>query len=370
MARPEKSGLDFFSKGTAFYSDGRIKGIGAAFGAKGFYFTDYLLCCLYGGPDGYFLPWGASACAYASDGAGCGIGASAADEIVRALVKSGYFSEELFVKYGILTSCEIQREFISRAARRKNAVMCFEFLLVPPIQLPRKIRALPISAMGERFLSFVPEGVHAGKNIVNVGNNPINVGKNPVNVDNNPINVDNNSINVDNNPINVDKNPVNVDNNPGKEKEERKERTKEKKEERENKRWEINTLRADRGDKDFAEVIACYSENIGLPSGVVGERLSDFLTDCDKSLILFAIEEAAVHNKRNFAYISAIINNNISCGRRTRAEAEAYRAEKREKKREGAFVQDGKAVLSERAKEAESAVSFAEFLKQRGGESK
>lgn len=349
MARPEKSGLDFFSKGTAFYSDGRIKGIGAAFGAKGFYFTDYLLCCLYGGPDGYFLPWGASACAYASDGAGCGIGASAADEIVRALVKSGYFSEELFIKYGILTSCEIQREFISRAARRKNAVMCFEFLLVPPIQLPRKIRALPISALGERFSAFVPEGVHAGKNIVNV---------------------DNNLINVDNNPINVDKNPINVDKNPGKEKEERKERTKEKKEERENKRWEINTLRADRGDKDFAEVIACYSENIGLPSGVVGERLSDFLTDCDKSLILFAIEEAAVHNKRNFAYISAIINNNISCGRRTRAEAEAYRAEKREKKREGAFVQDGKAVLNERAKEAESAVSFAEFLKQRGGESK
>ena len=342
MARPEKSGLDFFSKGTAFYSDGRIKGIGAAFGAKGFYFTDYLLCCLYGGPDGYFLPWGASACAYASDGAGCGIGASAADEIVRALVKSGYFSEELFIKYGILTSCEIQREFISRAARRKSTVMCFEFLLVPPIRLPRKIRALPISALGERFSAFVPEGVNAGKNIVN----------------------------VDKNLINVDNNSINVDNNPGKEKEERKERTKEKKEERENKRWEINTLRADRGDKDFAEVIACYSENIGLPSGVVGERLSDFLTDCDKSLILFAIEEAAVHNKRNFAYISAIINNNISCGRRTRAEAEAYRAEKREKKREGAFVQDGKAVLSERAKEAECAVSFAEFLKQRGGESK
>ena len=356
LARPEKSGLDFFSKGTAFYSDGRIKGIGAAFGAKGFYFTDYLLCCLYGGPDGYFLPWGASACAYASDGAGCGIGASAADEIVRALVKSGYFSEELFIKYGILTSCEIQREFISRAARRKSAVMCFEFLLVPPIRLPRKIRALPISALGERFSAFVPEGVNAGKNIVNVGKNIVNV--------------DNNSINVDKNPINVDKNLINVDNNPGKEKEERKKRTKKKKEERENKRWEINTLRADRGDKDFAEVIACYSENIGLPSGVVGERLSDFLTDCDKSLILFAIEEAAVHNKRNFAYISAIINNNISCGRRTRAEAEAYRAEKREKKREGAFVQDGKAVLSERAKEAESAVSFAEFLKQRGGESK
>lgn len=348
MARPEKSGLDFFSKGTAFYSDGRIKGIGAAFGAKGFYFTDYLLCCLYGGPDGYFLPWGASACAYASDGAGCGIGASAADEIVRALVKSGYFSEELFIKYGILTSYEIQREFISRAARRKSAVMCFEFLLVPPFRLPRKIRALPISAFGERFSSFVPEGVYAGKNIVNVDNNPIIADKNPVNVDNNPIN---------------------VGKNPGKEKEERKERTKEKKEERENKRWVINTLRADRGDKDFSEVIACYSQNIGLPSGIVGERLSDFLADCDKSLILFAIEEAAVHNKRNFAYISAIINNNISCGRRTRAEAEAFRAEKREKKREIA-VQDGKAVLNERAKEAENAVSFAEFLKQRGGESK
>ena len=214
MARPEKSGLDFFSKGTAFYSDGRIKGIGAAFGAKGFYFTDYLLCCLYGGPDGYFLPWGASACACASDGAGCGIGASAADEIVRALVKSGYFSEELFIKYGILTSYEIQREFISRAARRKSAVMCFEFLLVPPARLPRKIRALPVSAMGERFLSFVPEGVHAGKN--------------PVNVDKNIVNVDNNLIIADKNPIIVDKNIVNVGKNPGKEKEERKERTKRK----------------------------------------------------------------------------------------------------------------------------------------------
>lgn len=62
-------------------------------------------------------------------------------------------------------------------------------------------------------------------------------------------------------------------------------------------------------ENEVAEITKCYEENIGTISSVVYELLIDYLNDMDYQLIKEAIKIASINNKRNMAYIKAILND-------------------------------------------------------------
>ena len=154
MARPNKEGLDYFELDC--HVDDKVRLIQAEYGLKGIAVVVLLLQQIYG-ERGYYMTWDVErSLLFASE-----IGSAGGDhnlilEIVSACIKRGIFSQELYQKYGILTSSGIQKRYFNATTRREIVRVRKEYLLV-------------------------------------------SVPKNVVYVDNNSINVDNNSINVDNN---------------------------------------------------------------------------------------------------------------------------------------------------------------------------
>ena len=61
------------------------------------------------------------------------------------------------------------------------------------------------------------------------------------------------------------------------------------------------------------------------------EKLLAWLDNVDASLVLYAIEQAAVNGKCTYSYIEAILNNHFKCGRKTRTEAEQASRNRSEK---------------------------------------
>lgn len=62
-------------------------------------------------------------------------------------------------------------------------------------------------------------------------------------------------------------------------------------------------------EKDVAEIIKCYEENIGLITPATAELLLDYLKDMDKELIIKAIKIASINNKRSGRYVQGILND-------------------------------------------------------------
>ena len=81
-----------------------------------------------------------------------------------------------------------------------------------------------------------------------------------------------------------------------------------------------------------AAAVKFYESNIGTISPIIFQKLNDWLGDVDLSLIEYAVEQAVEHNKRNWSYINAIINNHFKAGRKTRVEAEGASKQKQPEK--------------------------------------
>ncbi len=109
------------------------------------------------------------------------------------------------------------------------------------------------------------------------------------------------------------KNPENVCNNP----------------QSKGKKSKLNKIKE---EEDAASaVVAAYESNIGGISRLVYDKLTAWLDSVDESLVLYAIEQAAVNGKCTYSYIEAILNNHFKCGRKTRTEAEAASRNRSEK---------------------------------------
>ena len=129
MARPRKTGLDYFPFDVDFFEDDKLSAISVQFGIKGEIAAVKLLCAIY--RNGYFIEWKESVCIKLLRELP-GISASLLDQIVRGLVKWGFFNKALFDTAGILTSRGIQRRYfsISRRNRRSGQGGELPYLLV------------------------------------------------------------------------------------------------------------------------------------------------------------------------------------------------------------------------------------------------
>nr|WP_295681213.1 DUF4373 domain-containing protein [uncultured Lachnoclostridium sp.] len=121
----KNGGIPFFP--LECHRDDSIKLIEAEFGLTGFGVVVRLLMRIYG-ENGYYCEWtNEVALLFAKE---LSVGVNAVSEIVSASVRRGIFSKQIFDKYKVLTSIEIQTNYLNAVSRRKSVELKSEYLLV------------------------------------------------------------------------------------------------------------------------------------------------------------------------------------------------------------------------------------------------
>ena len=150
MARPLKSGIDYFPLDCNFMKDIKVRKILRACGPSAIAVIVNLLCTIYQG-DGYYMLWDEDTGFLIADDVG--VKESFVHEVVKTAVQVDFFNAGMFGTRGILTSVGIQRRYKEATARRNNNALIADYNL----------------------LSNELSGVIAYNNPVNVDNNPVNV---------------------------------------------------------------------------------------------------------------------------------------------------------------------------------------------------
>jgi hypothetical protein len=126
MARPLKSGLDYFPLDVAF--DDPVELIEAEFGLEGLAILIKIWQKIYA--NGYYLDWNDDAALLFAKK--INVNKDRIDTIIAACFARNVISKCIFDKYGILTSRGIQKRYITAcvSAKRKSIIMDERYLLV------------------------------------------------------------------------------------------------------------------------------------------------------------------------------------------------------------------------------------------------
>lgn len=117
MARPRKSGLDYFPFDVDFFNDEKIVAIAGEFGVKGEIAAVKLLCAIY--RNGYFIEWNEMLLMKLLHQLP-GLSSELISQIVMRLVKWGFFDKDLFDSASILTSRGIQKRYFDATKKRTS----------------------------------------------------------------------------------------------------------------------------------------------------------------------------------------------------------------------------------------------------------
>jgi hypothetical protein len=153
MARPNKIGIDYFPFDVDFFNDEKVEFVSARFGVKGEIIVIRLLCKIY--RIGYYTEWNEDESTLLAKRAGDAISPALVSDVVKELVKRGFFDETLLNRFDILTSKGIQRRYVAATSERKEIEINRDFWLIDQ----------PKNAV----ISVIPP-----KNGVNPPNNPVN----------------------------------------------------------------------------------------------------------------------------------------------------------------------------------------------------
>ena len=118
MARPPKTGLNYFPLYVDFFDDPKIAAVTVEHGTMGQAATIMLLCHIY--RNGYYIEWTPQNCVTILKELP-GITLKNMEKIVKILVEWGFFDSDLFEQHHVLTSRCIQEQYMTAARRRKNA---------------------------------------------------------------------------------------------------------------------------------------------------------------------------------------------------------------------------------------------------------
>lgn len=118
MARPNKTGLEYFPLNVDFFEDEKIEAIAGEFGIKGELTAIKLLCAVYN--NGYFAVWNELFKMKLLKRLP-GISPELLEQIVTRLVAWGFFDKALFNSDKILTSNGIQKRYSEATKRRKDS---------------------------------------------------------------------------------------------------------------------------------------------------------------------------------------------------------------------------------------------------------
>ena len=146
MARPIKTGLEYFPFDVDFFNDEKIVAVAGEFGLKGELATIKLLCAVY--RNGYYVEW-TEMLKFKLLKELPGVSVGLLEQIVGRLVKWGFFDSNLFENASVLTSRGIQLRYqaIRDKMHRKNLISDYSLLgasdvpEAPAMPKPRKCRA-------------------------------------------------------------------------------------------------------------------------------------------------------------------------------------------------------------------------------------
>lgn len=141
MPRPKKTNIDYFPLYCCY--DERIALAEAEQGIEAFYVYIKLLMRIYGGK-GYYLVWEKkNELLFAKENH---IDYDKVRNVVQTLIEYGFFDEDIFRRYGILTSKEIQEHYFYAVSRRKLDDLDERIILVNVTETKVNVAETPAKA--------------------------------------------------------------------------------------------------------------------------------------------------------------------------------------------------------------------------------
>lgn len=156
MARPLKTGLDYFPLDVDMDQDDKLAMVIAMYGMEGLGITVKLLMKIY--KEGYYYNWSRREQIIFSRNVNVDI--NKVNQVVNECVNEGFFNMRLFHEFEILTSLGIQMRYLEAVKRRKSVTFLDDYFLITDIK----------SALGNSTTSVFLQN-DAGKR-VNVNINP------------------------------------------------------------------------------------------------------------------------------------------------------------------------------------------------------
>lgn len=132
-----KSGIDYFPLNVQLDSKWAL--IVREFGAPGLSVVVTVHQYIYGG-HGYYCEWNPEVVPLFAEKLRLGRGT--VSEIIKAALRRGIFDADLYKKYGILTSREIQETYFTVISKRKSVKVDERYLLVNCAHLPENVHVL------------------------------------------------------------------------------------------------------------------------------------------------------------------------------------------------------------------------------------
>ena len=129
MARPTKIGLDYFPMDVDFFQDKKIRLLRGEHGTVGMLVLLATYCRIYS-TTGYWATFDADDAILTADELGCGITAQAVSAAMQCAVRRGLFDQQIFERYGVLTSHGIQSRFVMASANRSKIPVAAEYWLL------------------------------------------------------------------------------------------------------------------------------------------------------------------------------------------------------------------------------------------------
>ena len=168
MARPTKTGLDYYPMDVGFLRDKKVRLLRSEFGASSVLFVLYVLGKVYEG-DGYFLRWDKDELLLAADE--LREQPTYISEVLQGCLTRSLFDERVFQMFGVLTSAGIQRRYLRGCEKRDVITVFSEYWLLNTCSK-----------------SDVPVGIRAKLALVSLtgGNNDVNSPGNSENSPGNP----------------------------------------------------------------------------------------------------------------------------------------------------------------------------------------
>lgn len=128
MARPNKTGLDYFPLDVDFHDDDKVALLTAEFNVMAEAIMIRLLCKIY--KNGYYYAWGDDERLLFCRWAGGVFVPNQVEEVVKGCLRRSFFDKGVFEAFGILTSVGIQKRFLQASQERKSIDIIADYWLL------------------------------------------------------------------------------------------------------------------------------------------------------------------------------------------------------------------------------------------------
>ncbi len=137
-----KTGLQYFPFDVDFFNDDKIQLLSAEFQTRGEAIVIRLLCKIYA--NSYYYTCGDDEMALLARSIGDGTKPAEVKDVIHTALARRIFNQDLYLKYGILTSAGVQKRYMEATGRRKKVEVIQEYWLLDKNNLPPNFTTKPL----------------------------------------------------------------------------------------------------------------------------------------------------------------------------------------------------------------------------------